>query len=205
MRDRFDIAVLLALAALALLGLGRAVLLRCQGVNVIAIDSQRSTRELLLDLALLLFMLAWGCETLAHALALRFHLLPTCESLSLLPPHPVRWVGVIVMFLGVILYASALHAMGQSWRLGVDRRRPAPLVTTGVFARSRNPIYLAFDLLILGTLLVYASPSLLLVLLVVPLLLHLQIRREEKFLSQQHPKAFSEYCLRVRRYFQAHP
>jgi protein-S-isoprenylcysteine O-methyltransferase Ste14 len=58
----------------------------------------------------------------------------------------VAWVGVGLCCGGLLVMLASLISFGRSFRVGIDVDRPDELVTTGVFAWSRNPIYVAFFL-----------------------------------------------------------
>src|SRR5215470_13518716 len=64
----------------------------------------------------------------------------------------ISWVGVFLCFGGLTLLLLSVVSFGRSFRVGIDH--PDKLVTTGVFAFSRNPIYVAFGLVLLGQFLV---------------------------------------------------
>ena len=66
----------------------------------------------------------------------------------------VAWVGVALCFGGLLLLFLSLVSFGQSFRVGIDVDQPDKLVTTGIFAISRNPIYVGFALVLLGEFLV---------------------------------------------------
>lgn len=113
----------------------------------------------------------------------------------------IKTVGAVVDSIAVLLYAIALRHLGESWRLGIDRTTPGPLVTDGIYRWTRHPIYVAFDLLFVGTFLVLGRLIfLVLVLLWIPLL-HSFMLREERFLTQLYDGAYRDYCRRVGRYF----
>jgi protein-S-isoprenylcysteine O-methyltransferase Ste14 len=113
----------------------------------------------------------------------------------------VKAVGAVVMTAGLIVYALALHAFGASWRLGIDRDTPGKLMTGGVFARTRNPIYVGLGLLFLGTFLLQGRLAFLVLALLMIALLHDLILREERFLTETYGDAYREYCTHVRRYW----
>ncbi len=78
----------------------------------------------------------------------------------------------------------------------------AALVRTGVFARSRNPIYLSFIFFMVGFGLATANPWL--IILAPLLLLYVQeriIKREEGYLTQRFGPEFVDYRKKVRRWF----
>ena len=84
--------------------------------------------------------------------------------------------------------------------MSIDRKTPGSLRTNGVFAWTRNPIYLGFDLMVSGTFLIQGRLHLLLIALILAMVLHQQIRREERFLTGRYGDAFDSYCARVGRY-----
>jgi protein-S-isoprenylcysteine O-methyltransferase Ste14 len=112
----------------------------------------------------------------------------------------VGWIGVALCFAGLTLLSWSLVSFGQSFRVGIDMERPDKLITTGIFAFSRNPIYVGFALILLGQFLIFSSWLLLAYLVAGYWLFHRQVLREEEFLSRQYGRDFEEYCKRVRRY-----
>lgn len=82
---------------------------------------------------------------------------------------------------------------------------PAPkagssLVTTGIYARVRHPLYAATLALALGWMLWWLSPLTLLLTLALAGLLHLKVRFEEASLRRHFP-GYADYARRVPRYF----
>ncbi len=70
----------------------------------------------------------------------------------------------------------------------------------GIFAWTRNPIYVALDLIFFGAFLVQGRAIFLALALALAGLLHYQIRREEKYLARLYGDAYRAYCERVGRY-----
>ncbi|MGI6105418.1 MAG: methyltransferase family protein [Raoultibacter sp.] len=112
----------------------------------------------------------------------------------------VAWIGVGFGVLGVLFFAWALVSFGQSFRVGIDENDPGKLVTSGAFAISRNPIYVAFFFVLLGIFLVLPSWVFLLVLLAACALFTRQILLEEKSLEKVYGDEYREYCAKVRRF-----
>ena len=78
---------------------------------------------------------------------------------------------------------------------------PDKLVTqNGLFSFSRNPIYVAFWLVLLGEFLVFSNPILLIYFFASIWLIHRQVLREEQFLRQHYGREYLNYCGQVRRY-----
>jgi protein-S-isoprenylcysteine O-methyltransferase Ste14 len=131
---------------------------------------------------------------------LRTHVLPGTLGTVVVGAAAFRSLGVAVVSAGLVLHAAALWAFAESWRSGIDREARAALVTGGVFAWTRNPIYLALDLQAIGTFLVLGRLVFLALAMPIVILLHAQIRREERFLARAYGDAYREYCSRVGRY-----
>jgi protein-S-isoprenylcysteine O-methyltransferase Ste14 len=78
------------------------------------------------------------------------------------------------------------------------------LVTDGVYRWTRHPIYVAFDLLFVGTFMVLGRFIFLVLALVLLLLLHTYMLREERFLTDLYGRSYRDYCGLVGRYFSWH-
>ena len=102
---------------------------------------------------------------------------------------------------GVILVALAVSEMRAQKTTVIPHRTPRALVQSGIFRRSRNPIYLA-DLLFLAgfALATGAWPSLVLVPLLGWLLTDRFILPEEARLAETFGPAFDAYAARTRRW-----
>jgi demethylmenaquinone methyltransferase/2-methoxy-6-polyprenyl-1,4-benzoquinol methylase len=195
-----DLLSLLALACVAITGLGRALALAARGVWVLPIDRERSLTERLVDLAFLVGLSIWAYEALATAVAPDWRL-GSGPLRELGVPWPaIRWPGMVMAASGTALYVRALRDLGASWRFTIDRERPGELVTTGVFAYTRNPIYLALALVALGVSLALGSVLLILLACAAPLHFHHLTRREERFLAARYGEAYAEYCARAPRW-----
>jgi protein-S-isoprenylcysteine O-methyltransferase Ste14 len=73
-------------------------------------------------------------------------------------------------------------------------------VASGVYAWSRNPIYAAFFLSIIGACLIHGRVIVLLTGAALMLLIHGVSLREERFLAVRFGDDFRAYCQRVGRY-----
>jgi protein-S-isoprenylcysteine O-methyltransferase Ste14 len=101
---------------------------------------------------------------------------------------------------GLLLLLWGLVSFGRSFRVGIDTDRPDKLITTGVFAFSRNPIYVAFASILLGQFLIFPNWILLACIGAAAWLFHRQVVREEAYLKKHYGREYAEYCRRVRRY-----
>ena len=110
------------------------------------------------------------------------------------------WAGALCCLAGLILLFLSLVSLGKSFRIGIDQDRPDKLVTTGVFAVSRNPIYVAFWFVLLGQFLLFPNLIPLVYLAAATWLFHHQVLREEDFMRRHYGQEYTDYYRRVRRY-----
>lgn len=108
--------------------------------------------------------------------------------------------GLVLMALGGGLTMLSQWAMRHSWKIGIPEKQDAPLVTSGLYAFSRNPIYVGMATALIGT--VLAVPNVVSVALALSAWISIsyQIRMEETHLSRAFGEAYSAYCGRVRRW-----
>lgn len=115
--------------------------------------------------------------------------------------HPVQAIGVFVALAGLAVIALTL---------GLFRRfetRPEPwesssaLIRSGLYARSRNPMYLGMAITSAGIAIYFESLTAGLLLgLVVVAIDRLVIRREERYLERRFGEEYRTYCAQVRRW-----
>lgn len=195
--DWFQLALFICLLILAT---RRMFWMRAQGARIIVLDRQRTGRQLMADLVAVICLCLWGGEIISQAL---LHHALIAPSLLVIP---IDWIapkllGIAIEIAGLCIYAVALRDMGISWRLGIDRAKPGPLVTNGIYSRIRHPIYVSLDMLFVGTFLVLGNAVLLGIAIVMALLLHAIMHREEQYLAQQYGAAYLDYCSSVGRYW----
>ncbi len=110
-------------------------------------------------------------------------------------------VGVLVVIAGLALRALVV-GLAYIKRGGKGKKVYADaLVTDGIFAHSRNPLYLGNILILLGLALVHGSPWLLLVGFPFLVFCYLCITAaEEEFLARKFGPAYDAYCRSVPRF-----
>ncbi len=108
------------------------------------------------------------------------------------PPHAVlRTLGIVLLAIGVPMWLIAAVSVMRAY----NRDR---LVTSGVYALVRNPMYSAWILLNLpGIALLFRSWPLLVAPLVPYAVFKSLIHREEEYLEQRYGSAYMEYRRRV--------
>lgn len=109
-------------------------------------------------------------------------------------------IGVILLIVAVVWVLIAQIHMQKSWRIGIDEDVKTDLVQTGLFKISRNPIFLGMRLMLLGLFLVLPSAASLVILIAGDLLIQIQVRLEEEFLTRTHGQTYLDYKQQVRRW-----
>ena len=135
--------------------------------------------------------------------ALMWMLARNTPGFSLAPE--LRVTALIVLFAAGAAIGFAGISSFRRARTTVNPWRPhasSALVVSGVYRRTRNPMYLGLLLALAGWGLYLANPySLLLALAFVPYMNRFQIRPEERALEQTYGDEFIDYCRQVRRWF----
>ncbi len=109
--------------------------------------------------------------------------------------HPwLQWIGVafLIISLGWTIIAQA--QMGEAWRIGIDTEHRTPLVQTGIFRISRNPIYIGIVITLSGLFLIIPNALTLLILILGLVLIGVQVRLEEEHVGKMYPQEYAEYC-----------
>jgi protein-S-isoprenylcysteine O-methyltransferase Ste14 len=103
----------------------------------------------------------------------------------------IAGAGLLVASLVLIVVAQA--QMGRSWRIGIDTGRRTAIVQTGVFARTRNPIFLSMRINLFGLLLVWPNAATLAAFLLGEVLMQEQVRLEEDHLGRMLGADYEDY------------
>jgi protein-S-isoprenylcysteine O-methyltransferase Ste14 len=109
-------------------------------------------------------------------------------------PFALRWIGLAIAGCGVLFFLLAITSMRDSWRAGIDESQKTLIVTTGVYKASRNPAFVGFDFLYIGTVLTMPNIVMLCAAVISIMIMHLQILEEEQYL----PRAFGDEYLRYK-------
>ena len=112
-----------------------------------------------------------------------------------------RSIGFAISLSGIAVFITAMAAMRDSWRAGIDNTQKTRMVKTGIYRYSRNPAFVGFDLFYIGMALAFSNGLNILFALALILLFHLQILEEEKFLPTVFGNEYFDYKRRTGRYF----
>lgn len=196
----FDWFVLGAQGFFVLLVVGRLLVLNRRGVRVLGVYRPPTAFGKIEDTVGGLLPPLRIYETFAYAWPFNFHLWPSVLGRELISAEPLKIIGVGLWLAALGIYLAALKSFGTSWRLRVGSADASQLVTDGIFGVSRNPIYVSFICMGLGTFLILGKLIFLLIVLASVPLLHRRIVREENYLQSTHGEAYRSYCSKVGRY-----
>lgn len=180
----------------------KAVFLRTKaGINPIAIGRGKKGFQLFFEIYAFLGLVVWMIEIMLRALKTRFRIFPSWLDVQLIDSPVARDAGMLLVILGFTIFTWAFYSFGNSWRVGFDTKTPGALVTSGIFALSRNPIYLFLDLWFIGIFLINGTLVFLVFAILAVFHMHYQILREEKFLDELYGQPYNDYRSRTARYF----
>ena len=170
----------------------RAAVLRKRGIRVIVFGQTDKSDFLLVPL-----VLAIAYSALANTLGLPiWGVLIRPFWNSMIP----GWAGLILSLISIVGFALTLASFGDSFRVGIDEEKPDKLITRGMFAISRNPIYVCFLLFFTGLFLVHRNIVIAIAIVMFAFAIHRQVIREEKFLASHYGEEYEKYRTKVRRY-----
>jgi protein-S-isoprenylcysteine O-methyltransferase Ste14 len=111
------------------------------------------------------------------------------------PRDAVRWVGLTVSLIGLTGVILARFTLGRSFSITA---KAVALVTTGIYSRIRNPIYVSSTIFILGLVVMMrrASWLALLLIIIIPMQI-IRARQEARVLEEKFGDAYREYRKRT--------
>lgn len=106
-------------------------------------------------------------------------------------PHGLaRLIGLLFGLIGLAGVILSRYTLGRSFSVAP---KATALVTSGIYTRIRNPIYVSGAIFLLGLVLIVWMPYLPIVLLVLVLMQIIRARREAAVLEAKFGDAYREY------------
>ena len=148
----------------------------------------------------------WGQTALMLLVVVAAPLLPRYVNLgeadfmlNRIDPTWIRWLGGVVIVIGVIRLVRGVRSLGRNITPGTEPLAGAELITTGPYAQVRHPIYAGIVLILAGYTLAWSNWTLALVVGGIALqYFNAKARAEERWLVQRFP-AYEDYMRRVHR------
>lgn len=117
------------------------------------------------------------------------------DPISVFDEPILHRVGVIVAVAGIAATVAAQWQMGTSWRIGVDSSERTELVSHGVFASIRNPIFTAMTITAFGLSAMVGNVVSTVGFVALLVALQVQVRFvEEPYMRATHGEAYDSYA-----------
>jgi protein-S-isoprenylcysteine O-methyltransferase Ste14 len=113
----------------------------------------------------------------------------------------LRWIAAICAVMSLALTVKCWRRMGSDWRMAVSETQKSALITDGLFARVRHPIYALQMLLMLCTVVIVPTAPIFVIAIVHLALMNLKARNEEHHLLKMHGARYRAYLERTGRFF----
>jgi protein-S-isoprenylcysteine O-methyltransferase Ste14 len=105
-----------------------------------------------------------------------------------------RLIGLVVALIGLAGVILSRYTLGRSFSISP---KATALVTSGIYSRIRNPIYISGMIFLIGVALIVERPKLLAVLIVLIPMQIIRARREAAVLEAKFGDAYREYRRRT--------
>jgi len=105
--------------------------------------------------------------------------------------------GLLLIGFGYGCTLWCYAAMGNTWRIGINRKEKNLLVTRGPYRRVRHPIYLFQVMMLAGVVLLLPTVMSALILLVHLVCVLIKAHDEEAYLRTVHGQEYAEYLSRT--------
>jgi len=106
------------------------------------------------------------------------------------PWNAQRYVGTVLAVAGVSFIGLARYQLGKSFSIKAEAHA---LVTTGIYSKIRNPIYVFGTVMLIGLILVLRKPALWIVLVIVAIAQTVRARKEARVLEAAFGDEYREY------------
>ncbi len=114
----------------------------------------------------------------------------------------VQIIGLTLVLGGNVSLYLAYHELGIYWFYPIDGiKKPKKLVTSGIYSKIRHPIYLSFNLICVGFIMILLDWLLLFLYIIGALGLYFQAIDEEKILIEYFEDEYVNYKLNTGRFF----
>jgi len=113
----------------------------------------------------------------------------------------MRWLAAAGAMLSLLVVIGCWRRMGQSWRIAVIPGEKTALVTDGLYATIRHPIYAFTIVLVLCSMVIVPTIPMVLVATSLIVFMLVKAHHEERFMRETHGQIYVDYCKRTGRFF----
>jgi protein-S-isoprenylcysteine O-methyltransferase Ste14 len=112
----------------------------------------------------------------------------------------LRWAAAAIAVVCLGLSIECWVRMGSRWRMAVVPGERTELVTDGLYARVRHPIYALSITLMIASAVIVSTAAMVVVAAIHSCLMVMKARNEEAFLDGVHGEVYARYCARTGRF-----
>jgi protein-S-isoprenylcysteine O-methyltransferase Ste14 len=196
----FNIFPLISFLLITLAVISRILYLRSKGIEVNSNKAESPVYKFLLFPVFGVLTLLWIFQLVDAAFTLPVNILPSWLQYKVTESKFLTLTGFVITTASLVLMILSLYHLKESLRFGHDSNNLGQLVTSGVFAISRNPFFLSVNLYFTGLALIKPSLFFIMMALMSVLSIHHFILKEEKFLKKHYSNDYIDYSGKVRRY-----
>jgi protein-S-isoprenylcysteine O-methyltransferase Ste14 len=110
------------------------------------------------------------------------------------PWNAIRFIGLAITVFAAVAFLTARYQLGESFSVNPQAKH---LVTSGIYSRIRNPLYVFSTLMILGAVIAYQRPVFLLIPAALVIVQGTRAHREARVLEAAFGDAYREYRKRT--------
>ncbi len=145
-----------------------------------------------------LLLLGQGITLFAGLVVYLFYT-PSWLWLQLPLPQTIRWLGLIIGILGLVLLAWTHYALNRYWSVTIEFPEEHRLITSDPYRLIRHPMYTAHLPYFLSWLLITANTLFLVNYLLTVAIIMRRILREEKALAEKFGEEYTSYMKKTGR------
>ena len=112
----------------------------------------------------------------------------------------LRSIGAGLAVFAYCLTIPNWLGMGKNWSMAIVPKKRSKLITSGMFAYVRHPIYALSILLMVATMIVTLTPAMTLIGIIHISMLTMKAMSEEKYLTTMHGQEYTDYCRQTGRF-----
>ena len=197
----FNVIPLIGLLAIIIIITVRIIFLKIIGIKVNAKTGKRKSVKWMLFVIFGVFFLVWLFEIVQTVFFRSVSIFPEFVTKLWFDSTLLKIAGTLVVIIDLVLWITTLLHFKTSLRFGLDQNNPGKLVTSGIFAKTRNPFFLSLDLYFAGIALILPNLFFVVFAAFAIVSIHFFILKEEKFLIKIYGEEYANYIQKVRRYF----
>jgi protein-S-isoprenylcysteine O-methyltransferase Ste14 len=108
-------------------------------------------------------------------------------------------ISIVILLIGLVFVVWSMINLGKSTRLGLPSEKTV-FKTHGLYAISRNPMYIGFNLLTISSMIYSLNILIMLIGIYSIIIYHFIILGEKRFMENRFGKDYLEYKKKRRRY-----